>query len=84
MVDDEKETQANQYATDALWGGNSPIEAFSDIENPYAAANKLKAIARINRMNVGIVTGQYHHFCEERNLVRNSYAICRDLIAKIG
>lgn len=83
-VDDEKETQANQYATDALWSGNSPIEAFSDIENPYAAANNLRAIARTNRMNVGIVTGQYHHFCQERNLVKNSYAICRDLIAKIG
>jgi hypothetical protein len=25
-------------------------------------------------MNVGIVTGQYHHFCQERNLVKNSYA----------
>lgn len=84
MVNDEKETAANQYATEALWSGNSPIEAFSDIENPYAAANKLKAIARSNRMNVGIVTGQYHHFCQERNLVKNSYAICRDLIAKIG
>ncbi len=84
MVNNEKETEANQYATEALWNGSSPIEAFSDIENPYAAANRLKEIARNNRMNVGIVTGQYHHFCHERNLVKNSYAICRDLIAKIG
>ncbi|MCI9606585.1 MAG: HigA family addiction module antidote protein [Muribaculaceae bacterium] len=84
MVNDEKETAANQFATEALWSGNSPIEAFSDIENPYAAANKLKAIARSNRINVGIVTGQYHHFCQERSLVKNSYAICRDLIAKIS
>lgn len=83
-IDDEREAQANEYATNALWRGNSPIEAFSEIENPYAAANKLKAIAINNRMNVGIVTGQYHHFCQERNLVKNSYAICRDLIKKIG
>lgn len=84
MIDDEREAEANKYATNALWRGNSPIEVFSEIENPYAAANKLKTIARNNRMNVGIVTGQYHHFCQEHNLVKNSYAICRDLIAKIG
>lgn len=83
-VENEKELQANQYATDALWQGHSPIEMFADIENPYAAASKLKAIARRNRMNVGIVTGQYHHFCQERALIKNSYAVCRDLIAKIG
>ncbi len=84
MVNDEKEHQANEFATKALWNGISPEEAFSEIENPYGAAYDLRYIARNNRMNVGIVTGQYHHFCQERNIVKNSYAICRDLIAKIG
>lgn len=83
-IDDDIELQANEYAMKALWSGNSPIDFFSDIESPYAAANKLRAIARKNHMNVGIVTGQYHHFCQERNLVKNPYAICRELISKIG
>jgi HTH-type transcriptional regulator/antitoxin HigA len=83
-IEDEREKQANKYATQALWNGHSPSEIFSDIKNPYAAENILRAIAQKCNMNVGIVTGQYHHFCQERNIVKNSYAICRDLIAKIG
>jgi HTH-type transcriptional regulator/antitoxin HigA len=83
-IEDKREIQANEYATQALWNGYSPSEIFSEIENPYAAEKILRAIAQKCNMNVGIVTGQYHHFCQERNIVKNSYAICRDLIAKIG
>jgi HTH-type transcriptional regulator/antitoxin HigA len=83
-IEDKREIQANEYATQALWNGYSPSEIFPEIENPYAAEKILRAIAQKCNMNVGIVTGQYHHFCQERNIVKNSYAICRDLIAKIG
>jgi HTH-type transcriptional regulator/antitoxin HigA len=83
-IENEKETQANSFATNALWHGISPNDVFYDITNPYAAANRLKSIAKENHINVGIVTGQFHHFCQENNIVKNSYAICRDLISKIG
>lgn len=83
-IDDEIERQANDYASKTLWRGHSPNDMFSEITNPYAAANKLRSIAHDYKINVGIVTGQYHHFCQENEIIKNSYAICRDLISKIG
>jgi len=80
----QQEKEANEYATNCLWNGESPEALFSDIENPYASAKTLTTIARRKRMNVGIVTGQYQFFCSQKKLVKNSYAICRDLISHIG
>ena len=80
----KEEDEANEYATDALLQGITPETLFSGILNPYAAARYLKAIAAKRKINVGIVTGQYQFFCGQRGLVRNSYALCRELIQKIG
>lgn len=80
----QQEKEANEYATNSLWSGESPEALFLDIENPYASAKILTAIARRKRMNVGIVTGQYQFFCSQKKLVKNSYTICRDLISQIG
>lgn len=80
----QQEKEANEYAILSLWGGERPESIFSEIENPYASAKVLKAIARRKRMNVGIVTGQYQFFCSQKKLVKNSYAICRDLISHLG
>lgn len=79
-----QEKEANEYAINSLWSGESPESLFSDIENPYASAKILTAIARRKRINVGIVTGQYQFFCAQKKLVKNSYAICRDFISHIG
>lgn len=80
----QQEREANEYATDAIWGGMLPEELFADIANPYGASKHLKRISQQYKVNVGIVTGQYQHYCDEKGLVRNSYAICRELISKIG
>lgn len=80
----EQEDEANQFATHALWEGESPEPLFADIENPYASAKALNNISKRKRINVGIVTGQYQFFCNQRGIVKNSYTICRDLINKIG
>lgn len=79
-----QENEANAFATQALWSGDTPDEFFADIPNPYAAAKRLTYISKIKNMHIGIVTGQYQYFCERHRLVNNSYAICRDLISKIG
>ena len=84
MNNNQYEKEANEFATRSLWSDESPESLFSEIENPYASANALNAIARRKRMNVGIVTGQYQFFCSQKKLVKNSYAICRDLISHIG
>lgn len=84
MQVNQQEKEANSFATDALWSGDLPDDFFTDIANPYAAANKLISISKRKRMNVGIVTGQYQHFCDQHHLVGNSYAICRNLILKLG
>ena len=84
MNTNQQEEEANKYATCSLWSDESPEIIFSEIENPYASAKILNAIARRKRMNVGIVTGQYQFFCSQKQLVKNSYAICRDLISHIG
>lgn len=80
----QQEREANEYATNAIWGGMMPEELFADIANPYGASIHLKRISQQYKVNVGIVTGQYQHYCDENRLVRNSYAICRELISKIG
>lgn len=80
----EQEKEANAYAEASLLGNESPAELFGDIVNPYASAKTLESIARRKRINVGIVVGQYQFFCNRMGLVKNSYAICRDLIPKVG
>lgn len=84
MQINKQEEEANEYATHALWDGESPEDAFSEIVNPYAAGKILKFISRRKEMNVGIVAGQYQFFCHKNKLVMNPYTVCRELIGKIG
>lgn len=81
---DEKENQANSYATESIWQGEDMHDVFGNIQNPFGAAPILKSVARRCRMNPGVVVGQYRHFCMEHQLVRNPYAICHELIEKVN
>lgn len=81
---DERESQANNYATESIWQGKNLYDVFGNIQNPFGAAPILKSIARRRRMNPAVVAGQYRHFCMEHQLVRNPYAICHELIEKVN
>lgn len=81
---DERESQANSYATESIWQGEDLYDVFGNIQNPFGAAPILKSVARRRRMNPGVVVGQYRHFCMEHQLVRNPYAICHELMEKVN
>ena len=79
----DREAEANHKATLSLWGGSDPAEFFSGIANPFGAGPILKRIAEARHMNLGIVTGQFQHFCASHNLLKKSYAVCHEYIEKI-
>lgn len=84
MNKNQQEKEANDFATNALWSGDYPEIEFSSIQNPYAATRQLQRIARERKVNPAIVTGQYQFYCTKKGNVKNPYAICRDLVEKIG
>jgi HTH-type transcriptional regulator/antitoxin HigA len=79
-----RESEANHCATLSLWDGVDPVEFFDGISNPFGAAPILKKIAEARHMNLGVVTGQFQHFCASHNLLKKSYAVCHELIEKIN
>jgi HTH-type transcriptional regulator/antitoxin HigA len=80
----DRESEANHSATLSLWDGVDPVEFFGGISNPFGAAPILKKIATARHMNLGVVTGQFQHFCASHNLLKKSYAVCHELIEKIN
>lgn len=84
MQDSQKEKEANNYATNAIWSHEYPEDEFASIFNPYASARQLQQIARERRVHPAIVTGQYQFYCTRKGNVKNPYTICREMIAKIG
>lgn len=81
---DKREDEANKFAEDALWKGFAKDIAFGKIRVPFAASRFLQQIAAEQRINISIVVGQYQHYCENYNKTNSPYAICRNLIQKIG
>lgn len=81
---DERECQANLYATNSIWQGEDLYNVFGNIQNPFGAAPILRSVARRRKINPGVVVGQYRHFCMEHQLVRNPYAICHELTEKVN
>jgi len=79
-----RESEANHAATLSLWDGAEPAEFFNGISNPFAAAPILKKIAEDRHMNLGIVTGQFQHFCDINKLLNKSFAVCHEYIEKIN
>lgn len=78
-----QETEANDFADKALWNDFPPNTIFSEIQDPYAAQRILETISEEREVNIGIVVGQYQHYCQQKKIVKNPYAIGRDLIPKI-
>ena len=81
---DKREDEANKFAEDALWKGFAKDIAFGKIRVPFAASRFLQQIATEQRINISIVVGQYQHYCKKNNKTNSPYAICRNLIQKIG
>lgn len=81
---DKREEEANKFAEDALWKGFAKDIAFGKIRVPFAAGRFLQQIALEQRINISIVVGQYQHYCDENKKTNSPYAICRNLIQKIG
>ena len=84
LKDDRREVEANKFAEDALWKGFMKENAFRNIRVPFAASRFLQQIATDHRINISIVVGQYQHYCEVNNKTNSPYAICRNLIQRIG
>jgi HTH-type transcriptional regulator/antitoxin HigA len=84
LKEDKREAEANKFAEDALWKGFVKENAFKKIRVPFAANRFLLQIANEQRINISIVVGQYQHYCEVNNKTNSPYAICRNLIQKIG
>ena len=84
LKEDKREAEANKFAEDALWKGFVKENAFKKIRVPFAASRFLLQIANEQRINISIVVGQYQHYCEVNNKTNSPYAICRNLIQKIG
>lgn len=84
LKEDKREAEANKFAEDALWKGFAKENAFKKIRVPFAANRFLLQIANEQRINISIVVGQYQHYCEVNNKTNSPYAICRNLIQKIG
>ena len=84
LKEDKLEAEANRFAEDALWKGFAKDIAFGKIRVPFAASRFLQQIAIEQRINISIVVGQYQHYCDNNNKTNSPYAICRNLIQKIG
>ena len=84
LKDDPREKEANRFAEDSLWKGYARETAFKNIRVPFAASRFLQQISNDQRINISIVVGQYQYYCEVNNKTNSPYAICRNLIQKIG
>ncbi len=82
--EDSRESQANDFAEKAIWKGFPRDNVFSKIRVPFAATRFLQQIAVEQHINISIVVGQYQHYCADKNKTTSPYAICRNLIQKIG
>lgn len=78
------EQEANKFAEDMLWKGFPKENAFKEIRVPFASARFLQQISNFLEINISIVVGQYQHYCAINNKTNSPYAICRNLIQKIG
>ena len=83
-INDKYEDEANKFAENMLWKGFSRDAAFSEIRIPFASAKILLHISKSQKINISIVVGQYQHYCKTYNKTNSPYAICRNLIQKIG
>ena len=84
LKEDLRESQANSFAENAIWKGFPRENVFNKIRVPFAATRFLQQIAVEQHINISIVVGQYQHYCAEKNKTTSPYAICRNLIQKIG
>lgn len=84
LKEDPRESQANSFAENAIWKGFPRDNIFGKIRVPFAATRFLQQIAAEQKINISIVVGQYQHYCADKNKTTSPYAICRNLIQKIG
>lgn len=77
MQDSQKEKEADNYATNALWTNKYPEDEFASIFNPYASARQLQRIARERKVNLAIVTGQYKYYCTKKECKKHLHNLQR-------
>lgn len=80
---ESSEEEANNFASKAIWGDVDYEQLFNQISIPFAAGNFLKSISKTYKINLGVVTGQYQHYCAVSKKSNTPYAICRQFIEKI-
>lgn len=73
----KEERDANDFAQKRLRRGIQLDRMFARWSTPFAAANFLKELSCIHKINLGILVGQYQKYCE-------NYTICRNLLEKIN
>ena len=82
--EDPQESEANNFAEKAIWKGFPRDNFFSKIRVPFAATRFLQQVSAEQKINISIVVGQYQHYCADKKKTTSPYAICRNLIQKIG
>lgn len=79
-IEDEKELEANKFAETALFAGATDKleELFEKLKrSPFTAKRPITMAAQTFKINPGIITGQFQHYC-------NTYSVCRDLLANVN
>lgn len=78
-----KEKEANEFASNSIWGDYDYIELFNRISIPFAAGPFLEKVSSSLHINMGIMAGQYQHYCYQYHKSKTPYAICRKYIEPI-
>ncbi|MDO4161010.1 MAG: ImmA/IrrE family metallo-endopeptidase, partial [Prevotellaceae bacterium] len=78
-----KEKEANEFASKSIWGNHDYLELFNRISIPFAAGPYLQKVSSILHINMGIMAGQYQHYCDQYHKSKSPYAICRKFIEPI-
>ncbi len=80
---DKIEEAANQYAHKAIWGDFDYAKYFRSIKIPFAAQPFLERLSRERHINIGVIAGQYQHYCDANKVCSSPYSVCRNLISTI-
>ena len=77
-IEDTPEVEANMFAEKALMA-DAPLEnLFEQLKrSPFTAKGPILIAAQAYKINPGIITGQFQHYC-------GTYSACRDLLTNIN
>lgn len=79
----DREKEANEYASFAIWNGVNYKSIFSSIPIPHNASRTLRFLSDKYMISLSIIVGQYQHFLVERTKSPAYYSVCTKLIENV-